>query len=201
MKNNIRMMNLPIGILLRVENGAVSFEGDYLKIDAYDERPILVHFTSGPAFVLSRESTNWFVLPTDKDHSELEGHHTAWVLPQEVTDSNQSWMITTEGQIKIESTLDKVIATITSNHCKIESFECRPHSDPFGNRFRFQFAGGDQLEEALAGFYWGTMLPSVVERTRAKDYYDSDGFVLSTLTKDNYGGTYPDVDHEFQIKG
>jgi hypothetical protein len=44
------------------------------------------------------------------------------------------------------------------------------------------------------------MLPSVVERTRAADHPDGRGFVLSTLDG-TYLGTYPDVDHEFQIKG
>jgi len=44
------------------------------------------------------------------------------------------------------------------------------------------------------------MLPSVIERTKARDYADADGFVVSTLAA-KYQGTYPDVDHEFQIKG
>ncbi len=44
------------------------------------------------------------------------------------------------------------------------------------------------------------MLPCVVERTTASGYATSDGFIISTLAS-MYVGTYPDVDHEFQIKG
>ncbi len=60
--------------------------------------------------------------------------------------------------------------------------------------------GGELLADAAAGFYWGTMLPSVIERTTAADYPDPLGYVRSTMAG-MYAGTYPDVDHEFQIKG
>ena len=44
------------------------------------------------------------------------------------------------------------------------------------------------------------MLPSVIERTTGADYPDALGYVRSTMAG-MYAGTYPDVDHEFQIKG
>ncbi|KAH8178817.1 hypothetical protein LIA77_00336 [Sarocladium implicatum] len=75
-----------------------------------------------------------------------------------------------------------------------------PRADAHSNRFSFHFRGGDDLEEALSAFYWTSMLPMVVERTLAADYPESEGFVISTLAS-QYTGTYPDVDHEFQIKG
>ncbi len=70
-----------------------------------------------------------------------------------------------------------------------------------GERYTFDFEGGDSLARTLAAFYWGTLLPGVIERTRARDFPVSDGYVLSSLSPYAYAGTYPDVDHEFQIKG
>lgn len=60
---------------------------------------------------------------------------------------------------------------------------------------------GTRWPTRLAAFSWGTLLPSVVERTRAVGYPESDGYVVSTLEPGAYAGTYPDVDHEFQMKG
>ena len=60
---------------------------------------------------------------------------------------------------------------------------------------------GKCWQQACAAFYWDTLLPCVVERTRAADFPTPDGYVLSTLGPHSYGGTYPDVDHEFQVKG
>ncbi len=45
------------------------------------------------------------------------------------------------------------------------------------------------------------MLPSVVEKTMAAQFPYPDGYVLSTLNIKAYAGSYPAVDHEFQIKG
>lgn len=75
----------------------------------------------------------------------------------------------------------------------------RPHADLHGDGFALDLPGGDELADAAAAFYWGTLQPCVVERTLAAEFPDSDGFVISTLA-DTYLGTYPDVDHEFQVK-
>jgi hypothetical protein len=45
------------------------------------------------------------------------------------------------------------------------------------------------------------MLPLVVEKTMAANFKYHDGYVLSTLKTSAYAGSYPAVDHEFQIKG
>jgi hypothetical protein len=45
------------------------------------------------------------------------------------------------------------------------------------------------------------MLPSVVEKTMAAKFPYSNGYVLSTLNLHSYAGSYPAVDHEFQIIG
>ena len=45
------------------------------------------------------------------------------------------------------------------------------------------------------------MLPSVAEKTFAANFPYSSGYILSTLNTQSYAGSYPAVDHEFQIAG
>ena len=54
----------------------------------------------------------------------------------------------------------------------------------------FSFSGSavfgavsERLADALAGIYCGTMLPSVIARTKAKDYADTDGFVVQLASR------------------
>ena len=75
------------------------------------------------------------------------------------------------------------------------------HCDIVGNSISLDFENGKEFEEAVYQFYWRTLLPSVAERTAGAGYPVRDGYVVSTLQKEVYAGTYPDVDHEFQIKG
>jgi hypothetical protein len=60
--------------------------------------------------------------------------------------------------------------TLHAESVTLSKSEARPHSDTSGHRFSLEFAGGAQLEEALAAFYWGTILPSVVEKTMAANF-------------------------------
>lgn len=76
-----------------------------------------------------------------------------------------------------------------------------PCCDILGNRMCLDFENGKELEETAFQFYWKTLLPSVVEKNLVNGYSGCDGYVVSTLKWDVYAGTYPDVDHEFQIKG
>lgn len=153
---------------------------------------------AGPAFVLDG-TDELFVLPSDAEHGSLRGYGTCWVLPASVREGN-AWLIraaapivATRSDIGWHITVEASAATLTRHRA-------RPHADVNGDGMRLDLAGGEALADAAAGFYWGTMLPSVLERTKAKHYADADGFVVSTLAS-KYQGTYPDVDHEFQIKG
>ena len=152
----------------------------------------------GPAFMLAGD-VELFVLPSDSDHTRLSGRGRCWFLPESPTSDEPAWLIETDGALTARR--DE-----TGWHVEAESrvvrtvHRARPHADVMGSPFALDFPGGDALADAFAGFYWGTMLPSVIERTVAKDYEDADGFVVSTLAT-KYLGTYPDVDHEFQIKG
>ena len=105
------------------------------------------------------------------------------------------------GSLSAELTGAGRTVTVNAQSATLTPAEARPHSDPMGHRFSLQIAGGTELEDALAAFYWGTMLPSVVEKTMAATFPYSSGYVLSTLNVGSYAGSYPAVDHEFQIRG
>lgn len=79
----------------------------------------------------------------------------------------------------------------------LRKYKGYPDADVLGNRFQVS-AGNFSLTRTLAAFYWHTLIPCVIE---GKDAHYPDGYVLSTLAQSVYAGTYPDVDHEFQIKG
>lgn len=95
----------------------------------------------------------------------------------------------------------RLTVDVYSAKFELHTAEARPHSDCFNNRYAINIQNGDAFANTLAGFYWGTMLQSVVEKTKAKNYPYSSGYVISTLNPKAYAGSYPDVDHEFQIKG
>ena len=133
----------------------------------------------------------------------IKANSALWVLPLDAKSSEGSWHVelhggyaqaTETGGTRVEIAVDADNATLTK-------WEARPHSDPFGRRFAVRVDGGTELADALAGFYWGTILPLVVEKTMAAHFDYSTGYVLSTLNTKAYPGSYPAVDHEFQTKG
>ncbi|KAI5462754.1 Six-hairpin glycosidase-like protein [Mariannaea sp. PMI_226] len=173
-----------------------------INSDAREHR-IDFHLTNGTVFVL--DSTNGsYVLPADPSTEGVKGSGRAWWLPANASSDSQesSYMFTANGPItaRCENTTWACNIEISSSSAMVTAHRARPHADVRGDEFTFDFDGSDDLADALAGLYWTSMLPMVVEHTRAKDYPISEGFVISTLAS-QYSGTYPDVDHEFQIKG
>ena len=154
---------------------------------------------AGPAFVLDG-ADDLFVLPSDATGRTLSGSGTCWVLPADAHGEDPAWLIQAEGRITARPDESGWQVTVEAASARLTRHRARPHADVTGGRFALDIAGGELLADAAAGFYWGTMLPSVIERTTAADYPDADGYVRSTLAG-MYAGTYPDVDHEFQIKG
>lgn len=173
-------------------------EAERWSVAAPDGEAITLQCCSGQAFVLDGDD-DLFVLPSSATHTVLSGSGICWVLPASVRDGH-AFMITADAPIHAALTADGWQIRIESAAAQLVRHRARPHADIHGDGFALDFAGGEALADAVAGFYWGTMLPSVVERTTARDYADATGFVVSTLAS-KYQGTYPDVDHEFQIKG
>lgn len=182
----------------------------------------------GPVFVLDEVDGQRYVLPGDiptssttennPAHSQstvLDGKGLCWALPESPFSSQPAWMFEAEPKTaRVSIRLNpqtsashghakdaaSVVVTVHAPNATLTSHAARPHADVDGCEYALEFEGGRDLADAMAGFYWGTMLPCVVERTTAADYPDASGYVISTLA-DKYVGTYPDVDHEFQIKG
>lgn len=162
-----------------------------------------LRFPVGPTFVLDGGlggTDDLFVLPGDAEHPRLEGRGTCWVLPASPLGDAPAWLVRTDGALVVTSDDDGTSVRVVGTTARLVRHRARPHADVLGDRFTLDVPGGDELADAFAGFYWGTMLPSVIERTTAAGYADRDGYVVSTLAT-KYLGTYPDVDHEFQIKG
>ncbi len=175
-------------------------EGFYLQRESGSA--IALELEGGFVFLTRREEGGWFVLPHLKGPGAWQGDSLAWVLPREANASLPSWQIQgPDGCLLQVQVGQSARIEVQAEWVEVKRYESRPRADIFGKRYAFDFQNGALLEQACAAFYWDTLLPCVVERTRAAGFPTPDGFVLSTLAPNSYGGTYPDVDHEFQVKG
>jgi hypothetical protein len=191
------------GILHSIENANVTRAGENLLVTRQDAHtPIEMIFTHCQGLGIQYEENQWWVLPISTTGAQVDANRELWILPLDATSKDRSWHIRlTGGNLSAKKTEAGLTVTLHAENVTLSRAEARPHSDPFGHRFSLEFAGGSELEEALAAFYWGTVLPSVVEKTMAANFPYHNGYVLSTLNVSSYVGSYPAVDHEFQIKG
>lgn len=175
----------------------LTIEGSYSQ----KEGPITVksgaeiRFAPGTAYVTLSEGKERFVLSNLEGLECLSGENHGWILGDK-----DAVELRTEGKLTLRSGEQGITAN-AEQACTLIRHPVRPRADLDGNRYQFSFPNGEEFEETLARFYWDTMVPSIVERTRAAVYSNSDGYVVSTLQPGAYAGTYPDVDHEFQCKG
>ena len=153
-------------------------------------------------FTLLRENEQHFVVPAGGRQRRWRGGDLLWILPEAIDSTEKAVCIRAPGApISIKKASRQYHITIACNYCEAEYYENRPRCDFFGVRYGFNIPGGAAFARTLAAFYWDSMLPMVTEKTISRRSRFSGGFVLSTLSKGAYPGTYPDVDHEFQIKG
>ena len=192
----------PAGILQSIQNAGVARAGDTLLLTPIDPHaPIEIVCTRCQGLGIQFDENQWWALPINATGAHIDANRTFWLLPVDPASSDHAWRLEFDGTLSALKTAAGLTVTLLAPRVVLSQAEARPHSDPFGNRFSFDFAGGARLEQALASFYWGTMLPSVVEKTFAVHFPYHDGYVLSTLNVSSYAGSYPAVDHEFQIKG
>src|SRR5215471_12946050 len=191
------------GILQSIDNADVTHVGEDLLVTQKDARaPVEMVFTRCQGLGVQYEENQWWVLPISATGASVESNRALWILPLDATSRDHSWHLNLDGgDLSAKKTEEGMTVTLRAKSVTLSRAEARPHSDPFGHRFSLETAGGAELEEALAAFYWGTILPSVVEKTMAANFPYHDGYVLSTLNVSSYAGSYPAVDHEFQIKG
>jgi hypothetical protein len=191
------------GILRSIENARITHAGKNLLVTRKDDgAPVEMDFTGCEGLGVEYEENQWWVLPISAVGAEIDANRALWILPLDADSQDRAWNLTLHGgEVSAAMTGTGLKVILHAESATLSPAEARPHSDAFGNRFAFAIAGGEQLEKALAGFYWGTMLPSVVEKTTVAHFPYSSGYVVSTLSAGSYAGSYPAVDHEFQIRG
>ena len=191
------------GILQSIENATVAQTREGFSLKRKDAHaPVVLNFTGCLFLGVQYQEKQWWVLPISVNGAQADLNTALWVLPLEATSKENAWHIEPQdGRLHVTKTDTGLKVTTETESLTLSKTEARPRSDPFGHRFSFEISGGPELEQALAAFYWGTMLPSVVEKTMAASFPYSSGYVLSTLNVNSYAGSYPAVDHEFQIKG
>ena len=191
------------GILHSIENATVTQAGeDVLVTRNHPGTPVKMVFTHCQGLGVQYQENQWWILPISTGGQQVDANKALWVLPLEATSQDRSWHIVLDsGKLNATKTEEGLEVTLVAESVTLTRADARPHSDPFGHRFSLSFQSGAELEQALAAFYWGTILPSVVEKTMAANFPYSSGYVLSTLNVHSYAGSYPAVDHEFQIKG
>jgi len=191
------------GILESVENVRFAADRNNFLVTRKDDRtPVVMTFTGCQGIGVNREDGQWWILPIGATGAQIKANSGLWILPVDAMSKDHSWYLELHGgDASATKTESGLRVLVNADSFTVIQGEARPHSDPFNHRFSFKIADGAELEDALAGFYWGTMLPSVVEKTMAAKFPYSSGYVLSTLNVSSYAGSYPAVDHEFQIKG
>lgn len=191
------------GILQSVENANVTPATNARLITRRNARiPVTMVFTQCQAVGVQYADNQWWVLPISATGARIDANRALWVLPRDAASKDSAWHLTLHGgMLSATKTKTGLQVTLDTSTATLVKTEARPRSDVFGNQFAFSMSSGAKLGEALAAFYWGTMLPSVVEKTTAAHYLYNSGYVLSTLSPGSYAGAYPAVDFEFQIRG
>lgn len=168
------------------------------------EKKITYEGTRPLVYCISGEEGEPYLIHNYDGAVEFPSVNQCFVLPLYGQEGYRSYQISSERAIQIgisENEMEVTILTEEGTSALWKEFEGAPCCDIMGNAMELDFRNGEIFQKTYYHFYWETLLPSIVERTRAKTYPVSDGYVVSTLQKGAYAGTYPDVDHEFQIKG
>jgi hypothetical protein len=191
------------GILRSINNASITHSKSQILLTPKDPNtPITLTFTHCQGLGVDYSQHQWWVLPISKSGAQIQANRALWILPVDPESPYHAWRIQLHnGALTAQKTSSGLTATLHAQSITLSQAAARPHSDPLGHRFAFHITGGPTLANTLAAFYWGTMLPSVAEKTLAAHFPYSSGYVLSTLSPHSYPGSYPSVDHEFQIRG
>ncbi len=165
----------------------------------FKEKEIIVNSDEAvKLYIFTREDNQPYIIPPILQPKKMNGREILWLLDKT---GHISYQILIDGKYEIESKKKGTLVKFSAKYLKKE-FNGYPNCDFMGNIFFFDFEDGKEFEYALSRFYWDSILCEVAERTvMRKKKKIREGYVLSTLKVDFYGGTYPAVDHEFHIKG
>jgi hypothetical protein len=129
--------------------------------------------TAGPSVLLTVEAGERHVLPDDGSSPvDLTGSGACRLFPPHPGADEPAWHIVTDGANRLHSDGDRRTVTVHAGTATVVAHRARPHADVDGARFALDLPGGDAMADALAEFYWGTVLPCVVERTAAAGYHE-----------------------------
>lgn len=144
------------------------------------------------------ENGRLYAVPPIGQPKNFTGNSFLWIIDRE---NNKYSKIETNGEYKVKAKRGETAVSFLSAIKRLD-FEGYPHCDFLGNKFCISLNDDGIFEATLAKFYWESILNECAERTvmRRKRRL-REGYVLSTLKIDFYGGTYPAVDHEFHIRG
>lgn len=162
--------------------------GDAEEVRRPQARVVLVQWINGEPFVL----------PDVTGEFQVAGPALVWLLPA-AEGADESLLVRVPGECVVQC--DGQAAVVRGRELEVERHPRYPECDALGHAYTLTIPQGAEFAAALAAFYWGTMVPCVVERTVALGFPEADGFVFSSPATDRFAGTYPSCDDEFQIKG
>ncbi|MCL2508383.1 MAG: hypothetical protein FWF05_04325 [Oscillospiraceae bacterium] len=166
----------------------------------FEQNMILIPKNEAGQYLLyGFESKGNVIIPPHYQPKNFSGDTLLWILPADA--ENGAALQIQGGAYRVKMSGGAVRVTFIGGYTKRE-YPVRPACDFFGRGIRLEMANGDVFEHTYAQFYWDNLLPQIAERTFMRKKQDvRGGYVLSTLNKRAYAGTYPAVDHEFQMKG
>lgn len=139
------------------------------------------------------------IIPPFRQPRKFMGDTLLWIMPSDALSQKHSYMIRCSNYTLCR--YRKVTIIYTGEYTMTE-YACRPLCDIHGKTFSIDCPQASLLLHAYSVFYWDNILPEVAELTFMRHKKEiQNGYVLSTLDTNVYGGTYPAVDHEFHIKG
>lgn len=144
------------------------------------------------------ENGKCYVIPPVGQPKKFKGDTLLWMIDFE---NNRYSNVTTDGEYFVTKKKSGIFVEFDTSYNRAD-FDGLPLCDFCGNKFSLNFNDNSLFETALSRFYWESILNECGERTvMRKKKRLREGYVLSTLKIDFYGGTYPAVDHEFHIRG
>ena len=149
-------------------------------------------------YALSKENNSIYAIPPLKQPKKFKGSDILWAIE---SDESKSVLIKANGEYCVKK-VKNTITVFCDNQFDVEEFNGFPCCDLLGNRFSFCIDNDSRFQNAVAKFYWKSLMAECAEHTfMRKNKRWREGYVLSTLALSKYAGTYPAVDHEFHIRG
>lgn len=155
-------------------------------------------FKKGEYLIYGFEKVGCHIIPPHYQPKKFSGDTVLWLLPADKTGRAKKIDC---GNYTVKVKRKETVIAFDGEKAEKE-FSAVPCCDFFGNEIAFELPEKEIFEKTFAEFYWNNLLNQMAERTFLRKKKDiREGYVLSTLNKKAYAGTYPAVDHEFHMKG